>query len=681
MRQHIENRRYSEALKTYRRVLVVDKTCKIEILNQVKVQAEQCVLEARRALEGRLTQDLTQVSVDGLLEAIRDLDELLQLTNVSAVTAAASSSKAAGASEGRKKVSHADGGESAEDKGVFDVSGHVVSIREHPPALSCLLLQAAHFSVGAASIVDEADLSSQRIFLGERSDGGAAHSEDGASRPTHPTVTIMTDESKSPRASGNQWKYDILDSRVLSTIKTVSFARLWLPRLLRVARAAREDEKRRAARAGTRRLAGAVDENHLTAFEVFLSNIAPSITRLVEHASFCSLGSTTRSSSSKDLAMTFGKDAPDKLRTLLRSPLPPSQCNKAAKELADLVALLAECSEGTMALRPDRESSVFKISPLDECKALGDAAVLTIEKRRCIYAFDVCSRACANRASGSGKFDADALLNCLQTLTEQLTRPDECSTEVEKGCELVIRRCCEGLASYVRDRGDDARLSAVSECAEVMADQISEIVSAASVLTQNVAALEEVMAEDILGLEGAMFDEYLENIRADVASSVRVGWLETDAESLAAADGNAAANPTFPAYLSSSLLAIVRCRAQVEQALGDKVRVSEGISYQHLAMATVAEGVVDGICKEVMARKTTLKVRQADRLANELEFLKNTLKKFLGDESLNALDSTLQVVATRAGRGRNYQGDGPDGLAALEELERLGRVYVLCLGE
>lgn len=150
---------------------------------------------------------------------------------------------------------------------------------------------------------------------------------------------------------------------------------------------------------------------------------------------------------------------------------------------------------------------------------------------------------------------------------------------------------------------------------------------------------------------------------------------------IAAVDGNPSAPPAFPTYLSASLLAIVRCRAQVEQSLGDKVRRSENDLYQHLSMATVADGVVEGICNEVMARKQKLKVRQADRLANELEFLKNTLKKFLSEDSIALLDSTLHVVASRAGRGRDYQGDGPDGLAALEELERLGRVYVLCLGE
>jgi hypothetical protein len=38
------------------------------------------------------------------------------------------------------------------------------------------------------------------------------------------------------------------------------------------------------------------------------------------------------------------------------------------------------------------------------------------------------------------------------------------------------------------------------------------------------------------------------------------------------------------------------------------------------------------------------------------------------------------MLCSKAGRGGDFQGDRPDhGLAALEDLERLGRVYVLCL--
>jgi hypothetical protein len=97
-------------------------------------------------------------------------------------------------------------------------------------------------------------------------------------------------------------------------------------------------------------------------------------------------------------------------------------------------------------------------------------------------------------------------------------------------------------------------------------------------------------------------------------------------------------------------------------------------------MATAADGVAEGICKEVNVRKTKMKVRQADRMANELQFLMNTLKSYIRNDNATLIENTRRTLLSRAGRG-GVQGDGPDGLAALEELERLGRVYVLCLGE
>ena len=79
MRQHIENRRYSQALKTYRRALVIDDSCNIELLKLVKKQAEECVRDARLDLERRITQDQNSSTVDDLLNGIRDLGELLEL--------------------------------------------------------------------------------------------------------------------------------------------------------------------------------------------------------------------------------------------------------------------------------------------------------------------------------------------------------------------------------------------------------------------------------------------------------------------------------------------------------------------------------------------------------------------------------------------------------------------------
>jgi len=481
MRQHIENRRYSQALKTYRRSLVVDDSCNISLLNHVKLQAEDCVRDARHDLEKRLTEE--KATLEDLLMGIRDMGELYELDvpnldkklkkNTADQTVASKGDKKKGKKEELEKKKEEE--ENLEDQGIYEVDGTVVNIREHPPALACLLLQSAHFSKASKTLIISAEDTAKRIYAGESlSSVQTNNNNDGDEKK----ISASSDEDeanaapitpKSTRGSGNQWKYDVLDARVLSTIKAVDIARLWLPRLVRVGKAAREDEKRRAARIGHRfrnNNNSNFKEGQLSAFEVFVVNISPALTRLVEHASFCSLGSNTRTAA-KAVEMSFGQNCEDKLRTLLRSPLPPSQSTKVGKELATLVELLMECSNEVDGLRP--ENALLQMSPLDNCKSLGDSAVVTIEKRRCIYAFDVCSRACSNRASGSGKFDADALLNCLQNLAEQLTRPEECSNEVEKGCELVIRRCCEGLASYVRDRGDDARLGAVSECADVMA--------------------------------------------------------------------------------------------------------------------------------------------------------------------------------------------------------------------
>ena len=670
MRQHIENRRYSQALKTYRRSLVVDDSCRISLLSHVKRQAEECVRDARRDLELRLTQD--KASLEDLLNGIRDLNELLELDVPVLIPSSAGEGEA----------------ENLQEKGIYEVNGTTVHIRDHPPALACLLLQTAHFSNICKQLLAKAEDTAKRIFAGESLT--SAHSAevstapttvaaDDASEATEQTPSLAKVASaESSKGIGNQWKYDVLDARVLSTIQAVDVARAWLPRLVRVGIAAREEEKRRVAKIGHRSTRSSMKENFLTAYEVFVVNVAPTLSQLVEHIAFCSLGSNTRTGA-QYVEMTFGQYADEKLRTLLRSPLPPSQSTKVGKELASLVEIVDECSIGVDDLRSD--TALLQLSPLGSSKSLSDSALITVEKRRCIYAFDVCSRACSNRASGSGKFDADALVHCLQNLAEQLTRPEECTNEVEKGCELVVRRCCEGLASFVRDRGDDARLSAVAECADIISEKMEDVIREVSVLSPNSKTVQDVILEDITGLEGAMFDEYLENIRQSVANSVRVGWLDKDSSEGLSGDGELHQPPSFPSYLSASLLAIVRCRAQVEQALGDRVRHSDNVAYQHLSMATVADGVVEGICNEVMKRKLKLKVRQADRLANELEFLSNTLKKFLASNTLVLLDSTLHMVSSKAGRGVDYQGDGPDGLAALEELERLGRVYVLCLGD
>ena len=662
MRQHVENGRFSAALKAYRRVQVIDDSNKIEILIHVKQQAMECAREARRELEGRLAQD-SKIGVTGLLDAIRDLGELLELTIPEDPKEA---EKVGGSARYRRQP-----------VGTYNIGEIAINVRDFPPALACLLLQAAHFTNLVSSAIQDADNITQRIYEGESLssqstlDAAKGDGKDDSKTPQRP---------KSSAANSNQWKYDVLEARSIVTIRAVELVSKWLPRLLEVAIAAREDEKRRAARV---RLSS-IKVQQVSPFEVFLSNIAPVVTKLVEHAAFCGLGSAPRGSG-MDIKMTFGKKSPEKLRGLLKSPLPPSQSSRVGKELAAMVAVLGQGSIAVNELKPlPGESTmtmknIYTLSPLDESRTLGEQSVMTIERRRCIYAFDICARGCSSRATGSGKFDAEALLTCLRTLSKELTRPEECSSEVEKGCEIVIRKCCDGLASYVRDRGDTARLSAVAECADVLQERMADVVREIGYLTSNQGAVEEVMMEDIMGLEGAMFDEFLDSIRDSTSSCCRMGWLDVRFTDKTSRDFDSA-SMGFPPYLSASLLSIVRCRAQVEQALGSKIRRSEGQTYQHIAMATVAEGIAEGICEQIQQRKMTLKVRQSDRLANELQFLINTLKIYLSPEAMSLLEGTRRMLCSKAGRGNGMQGDGPDGLAALEELERLGRVYVLCLG-
>jgi len=137
----------------------------------------------------------------------------------------------------------------------------------------------------------------------------------------------------------------------------------------------------------------------------------------------------------------------------------------------------------------------------------------------------------------------------------------------------------------------------------------------------------------------------------------------------------------FPPHLSASLLAIVRCRAQVEKALGEKtVRKRQAPStYLFLAMSTAADSVVDGICYEISQRLPRMRGSQADQYLNELQFLLNTLRKYLNKQVLNAAEGCKNNLLSKTGGG--IRGQGPDGLGAIERLERLGRMFVMCLGD
>mmetsp|Transcript_8983 Transcript_8983/g.19861 ORF Transcript_8983/g.19861 Transcript_8983/m.19861 type:complete len:107 (+) Transcript_8983:407-727(+) len=104
---------------------------------------------------------------------------------------------------------------------------------------------------------------------------------------------------------------------------------------------------------------------------------------------------------------------------------------------------------------------------------------------------------------------------------------------------------------------------------------------------------------------------------------------------------------------------------------------SEGRTYQFLALSMASECFVHAMCNEINERMPQLGNRSCSRLVAELQFLTNILKLYLRRETLSHAADVRDRLRDRT-QNRDV---GPDGLRAIEELERLGRVYVLCLGD
>ena len=117
-------------------------------------------------------------------------------------------------------------------------------------------------------------------------------------------------------------------------------------------------------------------------FHHFFKMIRPALLRLVHHAAFCSLGLTNQGS--RRLDPTFGNSSPEKLRTLLQSPLPPSQTSKCAFELSELSEAIQDSNESMFAIRDldgeGQETKTGWVSPLEDCFKLSNDAVAMVGK-------------------------------------------------------------------------------------------------------------------------------------------------------------------------------------------------------------------------------------------------------------------------------------------------------------
>lgn len=681
MRKHIENGRFTEAVKAYRKVLVVDENNEIAILKHVKRRAAEAAQEARHDLECRLANPSS--SVQSILDSIRNLNELNELDLREESFNNENEVKDCGYP--RVKVL---------GPGKIAVGNVSVDIRDHPPSLACLLLQAAHFSQLVVETVEYTESTIERLFSGESLASMMEEGEqvlDGKTVESAPSSNVQDDE----KHERNRWKYEVLECRVLTMIRLVSMVRTWLPRLLSIAEAARQAEKMRAARRIRNRSKSNVYEKEreiIKTFDAFVDQIYPGLKQVVEHGAFCSLGSFI-TDDAQDLKQTYGSKAPEKLLNLITSPLAEYQTSKCASEFANLTAIVLSVSEAVLDLRPS-DSEYYTTfgrdehykrtefeSNLEETMVLTENFLITIERRKCVYALDQCAKNCAMRSSGSGIFDGDAILACIRQLSEELTRAESCGEEIEKGVEIVVQKSCEGLSAYVRDRNDAARLRAVSECASALNGSINSIVQEASYLTNgNVSVLEEILVDNVLALEDVMFEDFLTGIRKNMSTYCKLGPMVIDDEDEFVMTKRTS-EAQFPSYLSASLLAIVRCRAQVENALGSKTvrQRNDPFTYQFLAISTAADSVVDAICYEISQRMPRMLGTQAERYSYELQFLVSTLRRYLSDQVIHAVENCRSKLEGKTEAG--VQGHGPEGLAAIERLERLGRLYVMCLGD
>lgn len=671
MRQHIENADFASVVKAYRKVLVIDKDhCDVDLLQYVRTKASESAKEARSDLELILADETSSAS--SLLDAIRDLSELISLLDGD------------DADGDTNKPTNGDGNTpraGSTKPGTFSIDRHVICVRDYTPAMACLLLQISHFRSLVEKNISSTEATVDRFFRGEGADGssnsGSGNNSDG----------LSSEYSSSQRSRDKRWKIDVLDARVDATCKAVQLAKNWLPRLLQIGLATHEAEKRRIARksrsGGNPGSESDKEATTRSAFELFKAMVGPALMRLHEHAAFCALGCSNQGSAYK-IGATFGRNSAERLKTILQSPLPPTQTAKCALELAVLAEAIQEANDAMISLKPmsdeKTESKKNYKSPLEKCFAVASDTVVMIERRVCIYSFDACSRKLSTNASGNGTFDGASLLACVQKLADDLTRPDECATEVEKGCVLVVTKCCEGLTSYVKDRSDAARLRVVAECADALNTTIGDVVREVSYLTNDQSeTLEKSLSSVVSTLEGEMFDVYLESVKRNVENCAKLGLIDsTEAESTAKKRADEVT--PFPPYLAASLLAIVRCRAQVERALREAtVRTAEGNgpTYLFLALQTASDGIVENICLELKAKLTRIRPTKADAFASHLQFLINTLKKYLSDETLTLASDTRRMLLSKAGAKRH----GPEGLSGLENLERLGRVYVMCLNE
>ena len=89
---------------------------------------------------------------------------------------------------------------------------------------------------------------------------------------------------------------------------------------------------------------------------------------------------------------------------------------------------------------------------------------------------------------------------------------------------------------------------------------------------------------------------------------------------------------------------------------------------------------MENICFELKSKINRVRP-QSDVYSIHLQFLISSLEKYLSGEVLSLASDTRRMLLSASTGGRKGMGNGHEGLMTLEQLERSGRVFVMCLGE
>ena len=658
MKQSIDAEKFGVAINAYRRVMTIDDNYTIDILRSVKRKATEVACEARACLEAIIADP--NVPLGKLLDSIYHLGILISWNVASKQTGNSSSSTAY---KNMRQALH------------------------HSPALGCLVLQANHFSRAVSDMIENAVIQLNLIIERREmvNDKSLAHdtfkkADEAIQKMARSVSRQNSVQSEYDIQESNEeyskWKHDITNLRVSTVLEIVQLARVWLPRLVRLGVTTRENEVFQSL---------AKKQITYSAYEAFVGDFADALLKLVQHVSFCSLGS---SGSRRKLVMSIGSNLDKEIQAELTTPLPPDLNAACSKELGSLADVVRDCHVSANIMRPsaqegrgdtDLESDMLR---LDSCVSQVNAAVDIAERRVCQNALDACSKHCVDIAS-SGVLDIDAMRSMVINELATLSNPISCKFEIEGGTRQIIMRACSALSSYASSRDDEASLRVVAECAKALSrgipDLVREIVDLVNVslnndLHQESSNLIELLGDDIIDIEERYFEIYLNSIRKKIQECVRVGWTSEDYDTLFNTEEIDYNSFNFPSYLSRSLLAVVHFKAELFKVFRGMSRKGGNESYEILGITVAAEESIAGICHEIEARFSATGTNRVNMLAAELTFLTKTLDPYLSNDIKNYGLDWIEKLLSKS------QNSNPSFITFYNErLDKLGEVYRLSL--